>query len=183
MAMTRRQRRFVDEYLVDLNATQAAIRAGYSPAWARGNAHKLVADGCTAELIAQRQQDLIQRVRIKQEDVVNALAAIAFADAADYTQVERVQAVDPVTGQHKVDEYGKPIMIDHVRITPTDTLTARQRKAVACIKEGRYGIEVQLADKLKALELLGRHLGVFGSDNPGTDVTQVVIVGSDQIAD
>ena len=61
--MTVRQQRFADEYLIDMNAEQAAIRAGYSEKYARGNAHKLVANSCIQEYIqkrmAEKESDLI----------------------------------------------------------------------------------------------------------------------------
>lgn len=60
--MKDRQRRFADEYLIDLNAEAAAVRAGYSPRYARGNAYKLVArSGITASLRRYRRQLLTKR--------------------------------------------------------------------------------------------------------------------------
>ena len=52
--MKDRQRRFADEYLIDLNAEAAAVRAGYSPRYARGNAYKLVARSGIKEYIEKR---------------------------------------------------------------------------------------------------------------------------------
>jgi phage terminase small subunit len=52
-----RQRRFADEYLIDLNAEAAAVRAGYSPRYARGNAYKLVARSGIKEYIAKRMAE------------------------------------------------------------------------------------------------------------------------------
>ena len=55
--MNDRQKRFADEYLIDLNAEAAAIRAGYSPRYARGNAHKLVANSGIQEYIKNRMDE------------------------------------------------------------------------------------------------------------------------------
>ena len=71
--------------------------------------------------------------------VLQELAAIAFANATDFAQI--------VNGR--------------VHLTNTADLSDAQIKAIAGIKEGKNGIELKLNDKEKALELLGRHLGMF----------------------
>ena len=185
VALTPKRKRFVDEYLLDLNAMRA-YRAAYPRCQSNNSAavrgHRLLQDQDVLLYLQERQADLRRRVEIKQEDVIAQLAAVAFADAADYSRVELTQAVDPVTGTPKTDADGKPVMVEVVRHTPTADLTANQRKAIACIKEGRYGIEVQLADKIKALELLGRHLGLFsgeaGNDNATQEAQHNALVGA-----
>lgn len=146
------QDRFVDEWLIDFNGTQAAIRAGYSERSARSIAGRLLTkDNIQAE-ISRRQRDLQRRTEVSQERVVKELARVAFADATDYVQVE-TRTVE------KND--GTELSYQTVTLTETAELSADQRAAIAGIKQGANGVEVKLHDKIKALELLGRHIGMF----------------------
>jgi hypothetical protein len=71
--LTPRQSRFVDEYLVDLNATQAAIRAGYSARTANEQGPRLLVNVGVATAIQAAQEVRSQRVRITQDDVLRGL--------------------------------------------------------------------------------------------------------------
>lgn len=149
--LTEKQKRFVAEYLVDLNATQAAIRAGYSPKTAnRIGSQNLSKVDVQAE-IEKRRATLRNKLEITQEKVLEELAAIAFANGADFATVN----------QNGI-----------VRITPTSELPDEKRKAVASIKEGQWGTEVKVHDKVKALELLAKHLGMFDSKNGGSEAPE-----------
>lgn len=147
--LTEKQKLFVQEYLVDLNATQAANRAGYkNPEIGR----QLITKNNVSAAISEAMQDRAERVEITQDRILRELAAVAFADASTYAQV-----VDK-----KVKDFaGKDVTIRAVEVLPTEKLTPKQRAALAGIKEGKNGIEVKLNDKMQALELLGRHLGMF----------------------
>lgn len=83
--------------------------------------------------------------------MLEELAAIAFANGADFATVN----------QNGI-----------VRITPTSELPDEKRKAIASIKEGQYGTEVKVHDKVKALELLAKHLGMFDSKNGGSEAPE-----------
>lgn len=74
--LNERQKRFADEYLIDLNAEQAAIRAGYSKKYARGNAHKLVANSCIAEYIDQRMAEKEAELIADQDEVLRYLTSV-----------------------------------------------------------------------------------------------------------
>jgi len=82
--LTAKQARFVDEYLIDLNATQAAIRAGYSKNSAAQQGWDLLRKPEIAAVIQERRKELIEKVRVTQEMVVLELAALAFANMIDY---------------------------------------------------------------------------------------------------
>ena len=84
-------------------------------------------------------QDRQKRTEITQDMVLQELAAIAFANATDFAQ----------------------IVNNRVILTNTADLSEGQMKAIAGIKKGKNGIELKLNDKEKALELLGRHFGMF----------------------
>lgn len=80
MALTDKQRRFVDEYLIDLNATQAAIRAGYSSKRADAIGHENLRKPEIAEAVGEAMKAREQRTLITQDRVLQELARIAFFD-------------------------------------------------------------------------------------------------------
>src|SRR3954466_9694923 len=80
MPLNDRQARFVAEYLVDLNATQAAIRAGYSPASARTQAADLLTNPNISAAIAEAQAARSRRTEVTADRVVLELARVAFGD-------------------------------------------------------------------------------------------------------
>src|SRR3546814_8117 len=80
MALTDKQRRFVEEYLVDLNATQAAIRAGYSKKTAASIGEENLRKPDIAKAIQEAQAARSKRTEITQDQVLKELAKIGFAD-------------------------------------------------------------------------------------------------------
>lgn len=152
MRLTAKQKRFIEEYLVDLNATQAAIRAGYSKKTAAAiGAENLEKPHIAAE-IQRRMAERQKRTEVTQDRVVKELARLAFANAADFVTVRKH---DMVLGD------GSVVAVDGAVVKDTSELTADQQAAIAGIKQGANGVELKLCDKLKALELLGRHMGMF----------------------
>lgn len=140
--MTEKQKIFADEYLIDLNATRAYRKAYPSvkrDETAAQAGSRMLRNVKVAAYIQERMQERQKRTEITQDRVLQELAAIAFAKATDYAEVK--------------DEC--------VKIKDTKDLDEQQTRAIAGIKEGKFGIEVKLNDKEKALELLGRHLGMF----------------------
>ena len=138
--MTKKQKIFADEYLIDLNATRA-YRVAYPSVkkdeTAAAAAARMLRN--VAAYIQERMQERQKRTEITQDSVLKELAAIAFAKATDYAEVKDGQ----------------------VNIKDTANLDEQQIRAIAGIKEGKFGIEVKLNNKEQALELLGRHLGMF----------------------
>lgn len=163
MALTDKQKRFCDEYLIDLNATQAAIRAGYSTKTAEQTASRLLRNVKVQEYIAKRQKELSRSTEITQERVIKELALIAFSNNADYAHVveKKMQVEAGGALVDVLDKDGKPVMYRTVEPVLTEELTEEQKRALAVIKKGRDGLEVKSCDKVKALELLGKHLGIF----------------------
>lgn len=157
--MTEKQKRFCNEYLIDLNATQAAIRAGYKKQYANKFVYKILNNPNVKEYLEKRMKDREERTEITQDDVVREIAAIAFSNPSDFFKV-----VDrPITagGVPVRDDDGNIKTYKDVEFVNTDNLSPANKKAIASIKQGSNGLEVKLNDKLKALELLGRHLGMF----------------------
>lgn len=138
--LTPKQKRFVAEYLVDLNATQAAIRAGYSEKRASEIGYQLLQKTTVQAEIRKAMADREERTGVTQDWVVQELYKIAHADRGGIAKV--------VGGVRVV-------------LTDTDELDDEQRAALVGVEETKFGIKVTTCDKLKALELLGRHLGMF----------------------
>ena len=83
MALTPKQERFVQEYLVDLNATQAAIRAGYSEKTASRIGPELLVKTCISEAIQKAMKKREKRTEVTQDYVITKLREIAEKDASD----------------------------------------------------------------------------------------------------
>lgn len=81
--LTPRQLRFVDEYLIDLNATQAAIRAGYKASTADVNGPRLLGNAGVAAAIQAGKARRARRTEVSQDDVIRELKAVAFKPASD----------------------------------------------------------------------------------------------------
>lgn len=143
--LTVKERSFVDEYLIDLNATQAAIRAGYSPKTARQIASKLLSKANISAAIACAMADRSKRTGITQDRVLNELAKVAFLKMPDIVDSEgRIR-------EDATDEDKACIESIKYKSSTTDMGFSEER-------------EVKVSPKLKALELLGRHLGMFESE-------------------
>ena len=139
MALTAKQQRFCDEYLIDLNATQAAIRAGYSVKTANEQGSRLLAKLSIQEAIGKEMAERSKRTGINQDMVVIELAKLAFVNIADVVDLENATVKTSATDEDLA-------CIQSVKIKPSEFGTER---------------EIKLYDKKASLELLGRHLGMF----------------------
>ena len=142
MALTKKQKTFVEEYLIDLNATQAAIRSGYSPSTANEQGARLLANVSVKASLEKALAERSKRTGINQDLVIRELCRIA-----------RVNIMD--------------VLDENCEIRPNAT-----EDDLACIEsmkvktsDNQFGSsterEVKVASKLKALELLGKHLGMW----------------------
>jgi phage terminase small subunit len=165
-AITEKQKRFADEWLVDLNGTRA-YKAAYPSVkkdeTARVNASRLLTNANVKTYIQERQKEREKRTEITQDSVLRELALIAFAKASDYARVVEKDAMVEVDGNMApvLDEDGNQVKYRTVEPILTDELTEDQKKAIAVIKKGRDGFEIKPYSKIQALELLGKHLGMF----------------------
>lgn len=142
--LTAKQAKFAQEYLVDLNATQAAIRAGYSPKNASRIASQLLDKTHVAAALQKAMQKREKRTEITQDRVLGQLAKIAFADMKDFADWNP----------------------DGVRLRPSEdvdgTLVAEVSETTSEFAGGSSTtVKIKRHDQMKALELLGRHLGMF----------------------
>lgn len=152
--LTPKQQRFVDEYLIDLNATQAAIRAGYSEKTAQAQGSRLLSNVMVAEAIAAAQVTRSERTRIDADWVLERLAAEATADVLDiYTEDGALKPLSEwpliwrqglVAGLESDEEYEDEVV---------------DGEKVGRIVSGRLA-KVKLSDRIKRIELIGKHINV-----------------------
>ena len=163
--LTEKQRRFVDEYLIDLNATQAAIRAGYSVKTAKDIGCQNLAKLNIQQEISEKMAERSKRTGVNQDRIVLELAKIAFVNAADV-----IDSDDATIKAGATADDTAAIQSVKVKVIPT--------------KEGE-GVEreIRLNDKLKALELLGKHLGMWNDKLDVNVNIPVVISGEDNLED
>lgn len=145
--MTNKQEKFCQEYMIDLNATQAAIRAGYSPKTANEQAGRLLVNVSIQNRIAQLQAEQSRRTGISADRVLRELAKVAFANAGDIIDADATLKED----------------------ASPDDLAAVQSVRVKVFGQDGVEREIKLADKLKALDLLGRHIGLFSGSANGAE--------------
>lgn len=140
--LTDKQQRFVDEYLIDLNATQAAIRAGYSAKTADQQGSRMLANVKVKQAVAEKQAQRSKRTGVNQDRVLLELAKVAFAKMTDI-----------VDSNGRIKEDASPddlACIESIKYKESDNEYG-----------GSVEREVKIASKLKALELLGKHLGMW----------------------
>ena len=160
-----KQQRFVDEYLIDLNATQAAIRAGYSVKTANEQGSQNLAKLSIQQAIAERMAERSRRTGVNQDRVVLELAKIAFVNIRDVVN----------------DDAEILINADEADLAAVESLKVK----IIPTKSGENGIEreVKLSSKLKALELLGKHLGMWNDKLDVNIASPIVITGEDALED
>ena len=158
--MTLKQERFVEEYLIDLNATQAAIRAGYSPKTAQEQASRLLSNVKVQTAISKAQAERSRRTGINQDRVIREIAKLAFLNPVDVIDMDEAT----VKGEAHRDDTACIASVK-VKNIPTEDGAITER-------------EVKTYDKLKALELLGRHLGMF-NDKVKVEGTVPVVLYDD----
>ncbi len=162
MALTPKQKRFVAEYLVDLNATAAAIRAGYSKKTAEAIGYENLRKPQIESAINKARQEQQKRTEITQDMVILETAKIAFFDI-----------------RKLFDKNGKPLDISELDDDTAASLAGLDVQGVTDKDEDYIGYikKYKMADKLKALELLGKHVGAFeGKKNEqGPEEVKVII--------
>lgn len=163
--LNKKQKRFVEEYLIDLNATQAAIRAGYKKSeYTDTNANKLLENTRVAEEIEKAMAERSRRTGINQDRVLQEIAKLAFVNIAD--------VVDVKTGAVKAGA------------TKDDLACIQSIKYKTSETSNGFSVEreVKIADKKANLELLGRHLGMW-KDKVEIESVLPVFGGEDDLND
>jgi phage terminase small subunit len=146
--LTERQRRFVEEYLVDLNGKEAAMRAGYAPGSAKKSAWNNFAKPAIAAAIAERQGERLEAIAMRAEEVIRELSAIARANILDHL---------------RPGSDGRPIVeIDADAAAGLCEVTV-EHFTEGSGEEQRSGrrIRIRMQDKLSALDRLAKHYGLY----------------------
>ena len=158
MIVNKRQRQFCEEYLIDLNATQAAIRAGYKEKYAHTNAPKLLQNTTIKAKIDELMQERAKRTEITQDRVLKELAIIAFSNAADYAAVVDEETYVEVDGEciKLLDDDGNPVMKRTVKPVLTDGLTDEQKRALRLMLAQTVAKVIKSAMALLGIEVPNR---------------------------
>jgi phage terminase small subunit len=169
MSLTPKQAAFVREYLVDLNATQAAIRAGYSAKTAASIGDENLRKPAIAAAIKEAMDKRARRTEVTADRVVQELAKIGFSDIRRLVSWETL-TIDPdfaedvdVTKEDQAHGGALQRARRHtlVHLVGSDELDEDSAASVAEISQTAHGVKVKLHDKRAALVDLGRHLGLF----------------------
>ena len=153
--MTTKQRLFAAEYTKDLNATQAAIRAGYSPKTAVKTGHKLLQISEIAAIVAESTRQRLQKIDIDADFVLQGLARIARANATD------LMRIDSKTGRVLIDlRNASPEVLETISSVEEEEFVDRvgpKRDDFEAVRKIRF----KLHDKVAAYVTLGRHLKLW----------------------
>lgn len=145
MSLTPKQARFVEEYLIDLNATQAAIRAGYSAKTARSVGAENLTKPVIAFAISDAQAKRSERTQVKADWVLQRLTDEATADLADiYDEAGQLRPI-----------HEWPLIWRQGLVAGIETEELRQDGEVI-----GYIRKVKLSDRIKRIELIGKHVDV-----------------------
>lgn len=162
--LTAKQKAFVDEYLIDLNATQAAIRAGYSVKTATEIGSENLTKPNIQQAIGEAMAERSKRTGVNQDRVVLELAKLAFVKMTDI-----------------VDSHGR--ILDTATEDDLSCIESIKYKSSETDTGSSIEREVKVSSKLKALELLGKHLGMW-NDKLDVNIAQpIVITGADALED
>lgn len=183
MKLTPNQKIFVDEYLIDLNATRAykaAYKSCKKDETARANGSRLLTNANIKYYINERMKEREKRTEITQDRVLKELAKIGFADIKDYLEYKTAKTIV------EYDEDGESVIdykqiIDVIDSKYVDTSIIQE---VSISKDGTF--KFKLYDKQKALVDIGKHLGMFVDkvEHSGAIGSEVnIVIGSEEYGD
>lgn len=154
------QEQFCREYVLDYNGNQAAIRAKYSPKTARSQASDLLTSPNIKARISQLETAKSLKARVTVDEVIAELAKFAFLDIKSQFQ--------------NINESGVTLK-PFEELDGTILASVNEKRG----KDGDTWVDVRFPDKMKALELLGKHLGAFDerATPPDPKVTVTMIDG------
>lgn len=199
--LTTKQQLFVDEYIIDYNATQAALRAGYSARTARSIGQENLTKPDIENAIDIAVTARRKRLRIDADSVLYMWWQIASADYNELSSVRRV-ACGYCYGGNVVlndDEDGPEIDTSrepdadcqicrgegspHVHIADTTNLSPTAKLLYQGAENTKFGIKINTADRMKALDNVARHLGMFKEmvEHSGSVQQEVVTLTPEQV--
>jgi len=149
--LTNKQERFCQEYMVDLNATQSAIRAGYSEKTAQVISTENLSKPIVAERIAELKQKVSERTEICVDKLITELKNFAYSDITETLMLsaEELKELNPEVRR----------LISGFKRTTRTTISEDGKRTVDEV------IELKFIDKLKAIDMINRHIGLYEKDN------------------
>lgn len=160
--LTAKQRNFVREYLIDLNATQAAIRAGYSEDTAGAIGYENLNKPQIERAIAAAMNLRAKRTEITADRVLTELAKIGFSDIRKAVRWESALVTEEDNPDGGDITVIKKIVTNRVELIASDDIDDETAAAISEISQNATGgVKIKLHDKKSALVDLGKHLGIF----------------------
>jgi len=170
-ALSARRQAFVREYLIDLNAAQAAVRAGYSARTARAQGARLLTNVDIAAAILSAMQARTERTQVTADRVIEELAVVAFSDLRNY----RMGSDDPLS--LRLDSRSDAARaVSRIKRTRVRT---RYKKNGRWVSETTDTVELRLWDKVSALRALMPHLGLTTERTESRDLTIEALIAED----
>ena len=160
--LTAKQRAFVREYLIDLNATQAATRAGYSAKTAYSQGERLLKNVEIDRAISVAMKEREKRTEVTADRVLKELSKIGFADIRKVVKWESALVTEEDNPEGGDVAIIKNIVTNQVQIVASEDIDDETAAAIAEISQtSNGGVKIKLHDKRAALVDMGRHLGMF----------------------
>lgn len=161
-----RRARFVEEYLVDFNGTKAAIRAGYAPSGAGTEAYRLLKNAQIKKAIEKRKAEILAEISVDQFRISRELSRIAFHDVRqlynESGELKQPRKMD-------CDSAAAVVSIETVRRSLPGEEDENGNPVFETV------LKVRTHDKIRALELLGKHTGMFADQAQGNAVQIVYL--------
>jgi phage terminase small subunit len=169
MSLNARQQLFVQEYLVDLNATQAAIRAGYSARTAEQQGPRLLQQPTIKAAVEEAMAARVERIQVTADSVIEELAKIGFSDIrrmfSAAGSLRRIEDLD-----------------DNAAAALSSVEVVTRKVPGGEDAEVEHVAKIKLWDKRQALVDLGKHLGLFKEqiEHSGGITVEIVRLGGDE---
>lgn len=164
-SLSNNQKLFCQEYLkLGMNGTQAYLnvyKTCKKEETAMASASRLLRNVKVKEYIEELQSKIEEKAVVTIEDIVNELSAIAFTDRTKISQNIRNKILTQEENGIKKEYYK-----DNIIFTETKDLDDKTKKVIAGYKKTQSGFAIETYDKMKALELLGKYLGMFKDEAP-----------------
>lgn len=161
--LNNKQLRFIDEYMLDMNATRSykAVYSCKNDNVARACSSRLIANANVKQEIERRKKELNDKYKMTSEDILKTIAKMIKPNQTEFSQIKEEEVE-----YYELDEVTKkPIKktkkIKVVDVTETDKLTEDQKIAISGIEQTKYGIKVSLYDKIRLIELYGKMTGML----------------------
>jgi len=163
MSLTNKQTKFCREYIIDLNATQAAIRAGYSKNTARFIACENLTKPNIQQKLAELQKEVAKRNEVTIDIIIGELKELGFSNISDFMHNGKMLPLAEVTKDRLK-------AVSQVKLTRTSNDDSE-----------RETIEFKFYDKLSALDKLARHLGFYEKDHQQQGVFNFESFSNDEL--